>query len=495
MKLLKYLLLLSILFFTCFVFSQGNTENDTAYINLIEQANNQYNSGNYADALHSCEEIINNKIANDNDKQDAFFKIGKIYLDLEESSLALSYLKKSLKIALKLNDSTQIAYLYNSFGSYYKLVQRIDSSIIYYSKALELFKITKNEQGIAGANNNLAITYFNNLDYEKALSHYSNSFRIAKKYNISKDMSLYLLNIGATYKKLQKSKKALFSFKESYAIADSAKNKLNKLRAAKELYFYFKDRNDDINALKYFEIYHETDKEVFSIQLQQEITDLKSRINIQQKNNKISLLTKEKALSEAKVKNKNFFIVILIIVFLLAVLLAIFILKRKTFKQQILTQKLDKERVESELRKKELELIKEKSDSKSRELTSICLIRDNKNELLQDIKNSVLSYKETNDEKTLNQLCADIDNNLRFENDWEVFKLHFEEVHPEFFERLKFAYPQLTQNNLKLCAYIKIGLSNKEISRLLLVSPESIKTAKKRLKKKLNILPGDNFSF
>ena len=77
-----------------------------------------------------------------------------------------------------------------------------------------------------------------------------------------------------------------------------------------------------------------------------------------------------------------------------------------------------------------------------------------------------------------------INENLNFDNDWDSFKIHFNGVHPEFFEKLKSKYPTLSPGELKYCAYFKIQLSNKEIARLLNVTPKAVHIAKYRIKKK-----------
>ena len=318
---------------------------------------------------------------------------------------------------------------------------------------------------------------------------------IAKELNIKNDECLYLLNIGATNLKLNNKKRALKVFLNSFNIADSFKLNLNKLRVSKELYYLYKDNLDYKNALYYFEIVNKTDKQLFGTKLQKEISELQNRIKIQEKNNRIQLLTKEKDLTKITVKNRNILILSLLISILFLVLSTSYILKRKSFKQRILKEKLDKRKILSELKEKELELVKEKSDSKSRELSSLSIMQERKNELLKDINDTIIIYEKQKEDTLLKELKSKIKDNISVESDWEIFKLHFEEVHPSFFEELNKNFSMLTQNNLKLCAYIKIGLSNKEISRLLNISPDSVKTSKKRLKKKLDISPGKNIVF
>ena len=62
-----------------------------------------------------------------------------------------------------------------------------------------------------------------------------------------------------------------------------------------------------------------------------------------------------------------------------------------------------------------------------------------------------------------------------------------QQVHPRFFEKLQSNFPDLTPNELKLCAYTRINLSNKEIARLLDVNSSSVEMARYRMKKKVGL--------
>jgi DNA-binding NarL/FixJ family response regulator len=78
------------------------------------------------------------------------------------------------------------------------------------------------------------------------------------------------------------------------------------------------------------------------------------------------------------------------------------------------------------------------------------------------------------------------------DNDWDKFKLHFEQVHPQFFDKLSAICPALTVNELRQCAYIKMNLSIKEIAALLNVTDGAIKIARNRMKKKMGLSQNDS---
>ena len=159
-------------------------------------------------------------------------------------------------------------------------------------------------------------------------------------------------------------------------------------------------------------------------------------------------------------------------------------------------EQLEKQRLEDKIsNEKEINrLQKEKYEAdlahKNRQLTSTTLQINNKNKILEEISNVLQELTSTsisNPSKQYRKLSMIIKDNLNLDKDWEQFKLHFDEVHPDFFEELKKRYPSLTETDLKHCAYMRIGFSTKEIARLLNVTPRSVQVSRYRMKKKMNL--------
>lgn len=78
---------------------------------------------------------------------------------------------------------------------------------------------------------------------------------------------------------------------------------------------------------------------------------------------------------------------------------------------------------------------------------------------------------------------------LTADDDWRYFKLRFEKVHPGFFERMKDCYPALSRTELRLCAYIRVGMTAKEIAQVLSVKPDTVNTSRYRIRKKMQLAP------
>jgi 7TM diverse intracellular signalling len=153
---------------------------------------------------------------------------------------------------------------------------------------------------------------------------------------------------------------------------------------------------------------------------------------------------------------------------------------------------LENEKINTEMlaEKTRNELLQEKLEANQRELASTTLYIVQKNELLASLKTQIkeLNKQYPNSKQPgLQSIESILQSNLYLDDDWSKFKLHFEQVHPNFFKDLQEKYPSLTKNEIRLHAYFHINLSTKEIAALLNIDPASVRRAKTRLYKKMAI--------
>lgn len=92
--------------------------------------------------------------------------------------------------------------------------------------------------------------------------------------------------------------------------------------------------------------------------------------------------------------------------------------------------------------------------------------------------------------KEVQQLVNLLNFDVKLDEDWEHFALHFDQVHVNFLQHLRERFPQLSANDYKLCAYLRMNLSTKEIAPLLNISVRGVEGSRYRLRRKLN-LPND----
>ena len=123
-------------------------------------------------------------------------------------------------------------------------------------------------------------------------------------------------------------------------------------------------------------------------------------------------------------------------------------------------------------------------DSKNRELAIATMNMIKKNETLNSIKQEL---NKQNGENSITPVIRLIDKNINNAEDWKFFEEAFNHADKDFFKKVKELHPQLTANDLRLCAYLRLNLSSKEIAPLLNISVRSVEIKRYRLRKKISL--------
>ncbi len=186
----------------------------------------------------------------------------------------------------------------------------------------------------------------------------------------------------------------------------------------------------------------------------------------------------------------EFAILVYVLIFILLVLIW-YMLSKKYYnaKQQKLLMKAQREIELKELEssQKIIKLNNEKlrNDiaSKNRELATSTMSIIKKNEFLSNLKTELLK----GDEQNIKKVVKIIDNNLNNTDDWKMFQEAFNNADQNFLDKMKEKHDNLTPNDLRLCAYLRLNLSSKEIAPLLNISPRSVEVKRYRLRKKMNL--------
>ena len=168
---------------------------------------------------------------------------------------------------------------------------------------------------------------------------------------------------------------------------------------------------------------------------------------------------------------------------------------------QIKKEKIRRE--QEEIRRKEIEkreqqiiaLENEKLESeltvKSKELAVSTMTLIKKNEILVTIKEEVIMQKNAlgtqYPNKYYDKLIRLLDENLSSEDDWAIFQTNFDRIHENFFRNLHTGFPDLTSNDLRFCAYLRLNLSSKDIAHLMNISLKGVEVGRYRVRKKIGI--------
>ncbi|RDY59317.1 Two component regulator three Y domain-containing protein [Flagellimonas nanhaiensis] len=166
-------------------------------------------------------------------------------------------------------------------------------------------------------------------------------------------------------------------------------------------------------------------------------------------------------------------------------------LKRK---QREIERRMQKEQ-EEKLADLEKEKLAKEIRLKQNELASTTLNIAKKNEVILELKNMLVMNKDKfSNSQRYRSFIKKLNNSIQDTEDWKRFEVSFKELHEDFFERLLKTYPSLTPKDLKLCAYLKMNLSTKEIAPLMAISIRGVEIHRYRLRKKLEIDNSKNLS-
>ena len=275
--------------------------------------------------------------------------------------------------------------------------------------------------------------------YKSALNYFGNCVAIAEKNKILVDLSVSKKYYSEALEMLGEHKKALEFLKKSSDAKDTITSQLRTTQAIEQ------------------KIIFETEKKEQQIVLQE------SEIIVLEKNAKISNLQK-----------------LLLGVGLFLSLIAIGF-GFYGFKQKINRNKAEKAKLDNEL------------EFKKKELTTHALHLAKKNEVLESLKSKAEILKtEDSNNKGYQQLIKAINFDLQDDKNWDNFSRYFEEVHQGFSRKAKQEFPDITANDLRLMALLKMNLTSREIANILSISSEGIKKARYRLRKKLYLSTEDS---
>lgn len=125
------------------------------------------------------------------------------------------------------------------------------------------------------------------------------------------------------------------------------------------------------------------------------------------------------------------------------------------------------------------------------QLTALALQIRQKNELLQELKTRLDTQPGPNPDPGMERL---LNRDTGHDREWADFNTHFESLNRNFYSRLRERFPEISPGELRLCALIKLNLSVKEMAGILNISPDSVKTARYRLRRKLGLATEDNLT-
>ena len=449
----------------------------------------------------------------------SYNNLGIVYKEQGKLNLALLNYSKCLPLQLTNPDNLKISYTYLNIGEIYRIKKDFVGAVENFRLGLKAALAEKDSLSIANNYSNLGNLYIDMGRISEAKENHDLALAIRNKIDDTHGLFTSYMGHSSINSNTGKYNEAIYYAEKALNLVKSSGEIQMLAEAHRQLADVHSVTGKYKDAYNHHLLYKKYSDSIFNINNERKLTEQRMNFEFEQiqAKNKADALT---ALNQQK-RTKFLLAAGLIAIAVTVILLLVRRYNRKSKNKEteynkginmlqdelsILeieseTLRIENENIqlkndliaaEKEHEMSEREKLQEKLDHNKRELASTTLYLFQKNEMLSGLKSEIESLtKSAVLPDTLKNLKSIIDRNLFLDADWDKFKLHFEQVHPDFFKNLEDKHPTLTAYEVRLYAYLHMKLSTKEIAGLLNISPASVIKAKVRLNKKLNRLDGD----
>lgn len=452
-----------------------------------------------------------------------YLVLGNVYWVQDNYVVALDYYTRGEKLADSLSMTSLLPDFHNNLGTAYIMMEDYDQSLKYYTSAIELYRQDENLAPVPLCMINVVTIYerlnrleearemcrealsmtdsipdaeiakivayeaFGNIsysegDYRAAYAHYDTALRYVARLSPeymgprSVNEAQLLYSKGSCLYALGQYENASTVLYDAYELGLNT----GQLRVVKEvsiLLSLIEERFGNTNkALEFIKLHTKYADSMSSESISRKITQIKMKYEF----DKTLRLKEMERLSREEAQKRKELVLFIVIGSILSALVVLFLLLRL---QRNKTRRI-------ELMRKNL---KQDLEFKNKELTTNVMYLLQKNEFIMAISNRLSNMRDrfkAENRDVIDAVIREIENSSKAVN-WKDFELRFQEVHSTFYEKINALYPDLTPNELKLCAFLRLNMTTKEISSITYQSYNSIKMARHRLRKKMKMDSAD----
>lgn len=423
--------------------------------------------------------------------------IGLFYYYNKQSNLAREHYNRALELLKKTKNRAGMAETFGNIGHLYEKKHQYDSAFYYQHLALQNFTAIRDRDGSAKIYENLGSIYEDLEKYDSAAVYFNKSLALYQETKNEIGSVEVVNNLGDLLRKTGKYLQSIAKTKEAYQMALDLGNSYQLAATTKDLAKTFGLMGKMDSAYHYAELSRKHTLDIYSLDGIKQASFLQVLYDMDKKSDEI------KELQVNRRMNQTIIVASLIVLALLVVLSVTFYsrqrLKIKEQQAEAKQKQIESELLASRIKNQDLEeeKLKEQLELKSRELSAHTLNLIRNNQFLEHMRTSLqaLVKDEKRDQKRqMQKLIVEINESIAQEQYWKEFIQAFEQVHQSFFEKLKEKSKDLTAADIRLIALLKINLNSTDISTLLGISTDSLRVARYRLRKKLNIPQGGNLT-
>lgn len=465
------------------IFQLADSLNDSELIKMakINLGNYYLNTNNFDIALEYYEQVYPEyqKLNDTLNMASIEENIGNIHYRLNNFSKAIESFFLATSLYKQSGHYHEANVLCNNIGLTFLKLNLPDSALYYLENGLEYSRNTNNLELEMRIFNNLGLLSMTNNDYQQSVAYFKTSIQLSKDIVNPFQEGNGLLNIAEVYIRLQ-------NFDSAFAYLHMAKPILDKqgnlllLKNLNELYYQiYSKRQEFEKALIHYQKYNSFQDSIFNQETQNRIASLNIRFETAKKEAENIRLKSE---LDLKIITQRRLMHMLIIISLLFVSLSVtFYFIWKFLKQK------------NTIARQEAVILAERLEHSQKELASKALHLASQNEFrikLLGMTNEVYEHLDQAGRQNINGILKNLESSID-QSVWQEFETRFEHVQEAFFTRLNLQYPDLTPNDRRICAFLKMNMSTKDIALLTHRSPRSIESSRYRLKKKFGLGPDE----
>lgn len=461
--------------------AEGDQDGSVLTLYYIGAAYDSRDEADHAITFYEQAYELGRKIENHRQVSTAAAGMAILYQKRDSIKKAISYYEKAMDAAEAINSSHAQATILLHMSSAYQDQELFEEAVALNNRQIEIARAENSRFLEAQGLENLAESYQDQGNLEQSNQY----FREARSIYADLGYTESYLNAGnelaQNFLEQQRYEEAVSICSETLAQA-KASGSLEQMESSLELLVRAYMRQGDYqNAFRSQEELTVVKDSLFDVEKEKQIAEMQTRYATEQKEQEIALLQAEQERAEL-LRNT-----------LLGGLLLILIIGMLIYNRQRL--KIRKNRTELENTRLKEQKLEQDLASVNRQLTTHSLHLVQKNETMKELKKHISNINHQDEvSRNLQSLKNLVDYSFNLDEDWERFRLYFEEVHTGFFDVLKERYPDLTPNELRLSALVKLNLTSKEIAALMGITSNSVKTARYRLRKKLGMETEENLT-
>lgn len=426
--------------------------------------------------------------------------IGLIYSDQRSNEEAKTYFRKAYVLYEKNNRKVSRATALTKLATVLILEDSLALAKEHLNTAIDIHHEHDYRYGLAEAYNRLGIVYRKEKDFNTSLDYLYRGRDLSFEIDDNEGLAKCFVDIGLTFLDMNRIEEAEGYLTKGIDKAKSIGSKKWQMEGFLGMATLFNEQADASSALEYYRSYQLLKDSILDQQKIMAMANLREEYETRQQLQELEESKFRIRDLQEKARSRTIFLISLAALFLLSIVVIALYYRNQNLKGKQLKEKREKEvqlrQIREQNHKTEVENIRLKQkelerelELRDRELTSYAINFLQKNEFISEVQADLQRIKSLPE---LDRVKRKLKGSSQLDKDWENFKMQFEKVHGSFSDELKTTYPDLSPAELKLSTLLRINLNTKECASILGISPESVKTARYRLRKKMDIDSDEN---